>query len=236
MVMAKKQGLWMSAWGYYSLTLLPVLGIIQVGEQAMADRYTYLPSLGPFLVVGIVAAWSLKKVDALSRLSKAPVIFSFAVAVFVPLSMSYLTVQQIGIWKNSITLWDFVIEKAPDRVPFAYYNRGLFFAKIGQYRKAIEDFDRAISLLPLGHSEYYNNRGVSCMNEKLFDKAIEDLDMAIALDPNNYSAHYNLGLAYYLRGRSQLIVGDKEIASEDFQRACNLGNTKGCNALQALGS
>jgi tetratricopeptide (TPR) repeat protein len=235
LVMAKKQELWMSAWGYYVLTLLPVLGFIQVGNQSMADRYTYLPSLGPFLIVGIVAAWVLKKVYALNRLSMGPMIFSFAVVIFVPLSMSYLTIQQIGIWKNSITLWNFVIEKDPDRVPFAFYNRGLFFAKIGQYKKSIEDFDRAISLLPFGHSEYYNNRGVACMNEKLFDKAIEDLQVALVLDPNNNSAYYNLGLAYYRRGSSQLIAGNKELATADFQRSCNMGNKKGCNALKALG-
>jgi protein O-mannosyl-transferase len=236
LLIAKKQELWMSAWSYYALTLLPVLGIIQVGEQAMADRYVYLPSLGPFLIVGIVAAWVLKKVDTLYRLSRGPMIFSFAAVIFLSLSMSYLTVQQIGIWKNSFTLWTFVIDKAPDRVPFAYYNRGLFFAKIGQYRESIEDFDRAIFLLPFGHSEYYNNRGVSRMNEKLFDQAIEDFNVALALDPDNNSAHYNLGLAYYRRGSSLAAAGKKELAGPDLQRACNLGNKKGCSALHALES
>ena len=53
----KRQKLWLSVWGFYIVTLIPVLGILQVGGQSMADRYTYLPSLGPFLVMGLIAAW-----------------------------------------------------------------------------------------------------------------------------------------------------------------------------------
>ena len=53
----------MSVWGYYVVTLLPVLGIVQVGGQAMADRYTYLPGLGPFLIAGLVTAWSWEKAE-----------------------------------------------------------------------------------------------------------------------------------------------------------------------------
>ena len=61
-VLLKKQKLWLSAWVFYVVTLVPVIGIIQVGNQAMADRYTYLPSLGPFLIAGLCAAWIAEKV------------------------------------------------------------------------------------------------------------------------------------------------------------------------------
>jgi len=57
MIFVKKQRLWPAIWGYYVVTLLPVLGIVQVGGQLMADRYTYLPSLGPFLIMGLFTAW-----------------------------------------------------------------------------------------------------------------------------------------------------------------------------------
>jgi hypothetical protein len=57
----KRQKLWMSVWGYYVVTLVPVLGIVQVGGQAMADRYTYLPGTGPFLIVGLAIAWGWGK-------------------------------------------------------------------------------------------------------------------------------------------------------------------------------
>jgi hypothetical protein len=65
--LARKQKLWLSVWVYYVITLLPVLGIVQVGRQAMADRYMYLPSLGPFLMLGLLSAWVSVKVNALVR-------------------------------------------------------------------------------------------------------------------------------------------------------------------------
>src|SRR5208337_114159 len=62
-ILAKKQKLWLTVWGIYVVTLLPVLGIVQVGNQSMADRYMYLPSLGPFLIMGLIAAWIWAKVN-----------------------------------------------------------------------------------------------------------------------------------------------------------------------------
>ncbi len=60
-VMVKKQKLWLAVWGYYVITLLPVIGIVQVGDQAMADRYTYLPSISPFLITGLGVVWCFEK-------------------------------------------------------------------------------------------------------------------------------------------------------------------------------
>ena len=56
-----------SVWSYYVITLVPVLGIVQVGQQSMADRSTYLPSLGPFLVVGLVGAWISRRMTSLKK-------------------------------------------------------------------------------------------------------------------------------------------------------------------------
>jgi protein O-mannosyl-transferase len=59
--LSRKQKMYLSAWSFYVVTLVPVLGIVQVGRQSMADRYTYLPSLGPFLVIGLGVAWVLTR-------------------------------------------------------------------------------------------------------------------------------------------------------------------------------
>jgi hypothetical protein len=67
MTLMKKNKLWLSSWAYYIVTLLPVLGIVQVGGQSMADRYTYLPSLGPFLITGLGAAWISGKANILKK-------------------------------------------------------------------------------------------------------------------------------------------------------------------------
>jgi hypothetical protein len=124
----EKQRVWLSAWCYYVITLVPVLGIFQVGSQAMADRYTYLPSLGPFLIVGLAVAWGANKVNSLIKGKVIVRFFSAMVAILVFLSLTYLTFKQIGIWKNSIDLWTYVIEKEPEHA-MAYNNRGEAFEK-----------------------------------------------------------------------------------------------------------
>jgi hypothetical protein len=99
-IMARKQALLPAAWSYYVVTLLPVLGIIQVGGQEMADRYTYLPSLGPFVLVGTGAAWAWEHGQALLRwgaVTRGACLFTAALALGF---LSYATVVQTGIWRN----------------------------------------------------------------------------------------------------------------------------------------
>ena len=159
-----------------------MLGIVQVGGQSMADRYTYLPSLGPFLIMGLLIAWISQRV-ILNRPSQGLKIFSIADAISVPLCLSYLTVKQIGVWKNTIDLWSYVIEHAPMKVPFAYYNRGIAFDRAGQFNKAIEDYDKAIALFP-SDFEAYNNRGMAFEKIDQLNRAIEDFGSAIAVNPS----------------------------------------------------
>jgi hypothetical protein len=115
---AKKRGLLLSTWSYYIVTLVPVLGIVQVGGQEMADRYTYLPGLGPFLAAGMGAAWIWEKGRALARWNLFVTRISLVMAALAIGFLSYTTVKQISIWKNGFVLWNYEIEKAP-QVPRA---------------------------------------------------------------------------------------------------------------------
>jgi Tfp pilus assembly protein PilF len=214
---AKKQRLWLSVWSYYVITLIPVIGIVQVGRQAMADRYTYLPSIGPFLVIGLGVAWVSRKVNILTRWGLIIKPLSAAVAIFVFFFMSYLTSRQIGIWNNSIQLWSYVIEKHPERVHLVYYFRGLAFLNTDQVDKAIEDFDTAIALDPY-FSEAFLNRGSAFEKIRKFDKAIENFDKAIALRPS-YEAYFNRGITFEKMG-----LLDKAIA--DYDKAISLNPSR----------
>jgi len=95
-------------WAYYVVTLLPVLGIIRVGEQAAADRYTYLPSLGPFLLVGLAAAYIWKRLNIKLHFSTymRPCIMILPALIMGLLAV--VTVKQIGIWKDSLT-WNHML-------------------------------------------------------------------------------------------------------------------------------
>ncbi len=211
---ARKERLWLSLWAYYVVTLIPVIGIIQVGLQSMADRYSYLPSLGPFLLVGLATAWSWSRVNALKRRRTIVTLLGISIFALLSAAVIYLTFDQIGIWKDSMTLWNYVIEKEPESVPVAYNNRGLAFEKVGMFDKAIKDYDKAIALNP-SYTEPYNNRGILFENMGRFDEAIEEFDKAITLDPSYSLAYNNRGVVFYNMGRF-------DEAMEDFDKAIAL--------------
>jgi hypothetical protein len=223
-VRAKEEKLWSAAWCYYLITLLPVLGVtVQAGTQFMADRYTYLPSLGPFLVAGLGAAWLTGKALAVKHRSAAPILFAGAAALIVFASMSYATVRQIGIWKSGIDLWSYVIEKEPERVPIAYVNRGtLLFQEMGQLDRAVADFDKAIALNPSNLRVYVNpsyyhaaylNRGLVFERKGLLQRAMEDMDNALALHPDYFDAYFSRAQLFEKTGQVDKAIADYERAT-----------------------
>ena len=199
-VLSKKTKLWLTIWCYYVVTLLPVIGIVQVGGQSMADRYTYLPGLALFLIIGLAVAWAAGKVRALNRRSPLAKVLSATVAILAFISLCYLTSRQIGIWKDSFVLWNYVIEKEPERAPVAYNSRGIAFETKGQFDKAIKDYDKAIALSP-SYYEAFFNRGTAFETKGQLDKAIVDYDKAIALNPSYYEAYANRGMIYEKMGQ-----------------------------------
>jgi tetratricopeptide (TPR) repeat protein len=209
----KGKQIWSAVWTYYVITLLPVLGIVRIGAQAAADRYTYLPSLGPFLLVGLSAAllWErvyIKKHDLMLRKS---FILIPLVLILVPLCAT--TVKQIKIWKDGITLWNTELKLFPDS-SVAHKNRGVAQDNIGNYRKAIEDYSKAIKLNPL-YAEAYVNRGIVYAKSGRYQEAIENFNMAIMINPKAIFAFYNRGL-YYKR------LGEYQGAIKDFDTAIGL--------------
>jgi protein O-mannosyl-transferase len=204
-VVLVKKKLWLSAWAYYGVTLVPVIGIIQVGNQSMADRYTYLPSLGPFLVAGLCIAWISEKLIGRKKYNDITRLFSLSVFFALIVSLSYLTINQIVVWKNSVSLWTYVIDNDRAKDPFAYDYRGMVFYKAGLLDKAIDDFDEAIALDPQYAKAYYN-RGSVFDDKGEFDMAIADYKMTIALDPLYYEAYYYLDQALKKVGRSNEVA------------------------------
>jgi tetratricopeptide (TPR) repeat protein len=241
----KKRPFWTVAWAYYVATLLPVLGILQVGAQSMADRYTYLPSLGPFLVAGGVVAWisSKGKAETKGRDIGRKMIIIIICLVFA--GMTYGTVRQIGIWKSGVDLWGRVIELEGEGAPMAYFYRGRAFEKRGQLDKALEDYTRAITIYP-SYVEAYGDRGTIFEKMGLTQRALEDYDRAIDLNPSYYLAYNNKGTlygkagsygeaiafinkaiainpgfsdAYFNRGVTLVFMGQYADALQDFNRA-----------------
>ena len=232
-VFVKKQRILLTVWVYYIVSLIPVLGIVQVGKQAMADRYTYLPGLGQFLIIGLIAAWGSAKAGAVKRWGLVLRLLSAVMALSVFISISHLTIEQISIWKNTLSLWSYVIEKEPERVPIAYMNRGKVYYQMGQLNKAMEDYDKAVTLKPFDPN-YYHNRGLIFAEMRQFDKAIADYDHALALDQRGAENFVGRPFCFLARGLAYLAIGQRGRAVTDLKKACELGNNIGCNELQVL--
>ena len=221
----RKSKFWMASWVYYCVTLLPVLGLVQVGVQATADRYTYLPSIGPSLMMSVALALTYEKMER-ARTYRVVLTAAAGVAAIVLLCiLSVLTVRQIGIWRNSITLWTCAIDNSPKGMQAAqghqgvflgvlYRNRAVAYIERGEYEKALEDLNKAIELYP-GKAEFYSNRGLIHLRTQKYDDALADLDTAIELDPSQPISFANRGTAYHIKGRD-------DRALEDFTKAIAL--------------
>jgi Flp pilus assembly protein TadD len=206
-VLARKQKLWLSVWGYYVVTLIPVLGIVQVGGQSMADRYAYLPSLGLFLIAGLGAGWIAAIVSTGKKqrwIIRGPGIF---IALFLVASLSSLTVRQIAVWRDSFSLWTSVIEKGSEKIPMAYVNRGAAFQKTGLLDKAVADYETALDLDPTDAKAYLSLGAVLEQMGRL-DRAREAVEKAIALNPSSHEAFRNRGVLLEKMDRFDEAIAD----------------------------
>jgi tetratricopeptide (TPR) repeat protein len=222
----RKQKIWMSVWSYYCITLIPVLGIVQVGEQAMADRYTYLPSLGPFLAIGILAAIVYERVSSLKRWEKMARTAGLIITMTFIASASYATIKQIGVWRDSIVFWNYVIDKEPS-ASLAHNNLGDAYISNGRFDMAIEQLRTALSLKP-NYPEAYNNLGLAYTSMGQFDRGIEHYQQALQLNPKFALAQYNLGNAYLSKGQFDLAIEHFQtslrLQPNDAEAHNNLGN------------
>jgi tetratricopeptide (TPR) repeat protein len=192
-------------WLWFTVTLTPVIGFVQVGDQAMADRYTYVPLIGLF----IMAAWFVPELVKKWRYCKQAL---FVLSALILAALSISTWKQAGYWRNSLTLYDHTLE-VTGRNPLIYYNRGTTHFELGNYREAISDFDKAIEIDP----EYPAcvNRGLAYDAIADYPKAIENLSMAISMNPG-------LAWGYVSRGEVYGELGDYRKAVSDFERAVEI--------------
>ena len=145
---------------WYAITILPVIGIIPVGDP-MADRYIYLPSIG----ITIMLVWGVPSLIKSEEICKKILVPTGIAALAI---LAVLTWQQCGYWKNSITIFTHTLQVTKNNF-FAHNQRGADYDKLGQYQLAIEDYNEAIRLKP-DLALAYNNRGLAYLaqgNKKL---------------------------------------------------------------------
>ena len=141
-------------WLWYAGTLIPVIGFVQVGRQALADRYTYVPLIGLF----VMAAWGIPELARWWRHRKKVLIVFSALTISCCFIIAW---NQVGYWRNSLTLYDHALSVTDDN-DVIYYNRGNAYMALGDRERAIRDYDKAIGIDPK-LPEPYCNRGNAYM-------------------------------------------------------------------------
>jgi tetratricopeptide (TPR) repeat protein len=208
-VMAKRLPYLFVGWMWYSITLLPVIGIIQVSlttPYSMADRYHYLPSIG----IAVMLAWSIPLLFKHKDIRRK-ILFPAAIAALS--IMAVFTWQQCGYWKNSIELFSHALQITKDNAIIYNYLGKTLLAE-GKPQEAIDHYNKAIRLKP--DNDYgYINRGIAYAELGQYQMAIEDYNKAIRLKPNNNEASE----AYNNRGNVYVKLGQHQRALEDFNKA-----------------
>jgi hypothetical protein len=209
----KKQKYLFVGWFWYLGTLIPVIGLVQAGSQGMADRYTYLPSIG--IAVGL--AWGI---PLLFRREYTHRKILFPVAIAVLIIMTFLTWHQCGYWKNSIELFNHALQATKHNV-WAHNNLGLALLNEGKIEEAINHYNKAVSMKN-DDADIYYNRGLAYLKRHKYQPAIEDFNKAVELKPDYILAYNNRAAIYFNQGNN-------EPGCRDAQKACALGV---CKALE----
>jgi Flp pilus assembly protein TadD len=227
-------------WLWYLGTLVPVIGLIQVGSQAMADRYTYVPLIGVFVAL----VWGVG--DLLERW-RCPVPLTAAFAGLLLGACMLCTWLQVTHWQNNITLWQHALDVTGDnwmaqeslgvtlakqgdvaaarghlveavrlspRLPSAHFNLATVLERLGDGAGAQRQYEETLSLDPQ-HAKAHHNLGVLLWSRGQLEEAAGHYVEAVRLDPTHAGAQHNLGVVRWAQGR-------REEAAACFRRAVEL--------------
>ena len=179
-----------TGWFWYLGMLVPAIGLVQVGMQSTADRYTYLPLIGAFILL----AWGAGEMFKRWRLP-TPAIWCFAMLVLAACMLR--TMDQLQYWKTSETLFRHAVTVTKGN-SIAYYNLGEYYFNTGRLDEAIDSYRQAIRIRP-GYDDALNNLGAALAARGELDEAVARIRDSIHYCPDKADAFYNLGNVFIMQ-------------------------------------
>jgi protein O-mannosyl-transferase len=211
----------LAGWLWFLGTLVPVIGIVQVGGQAMADRYAYIPLIGIF----VAATWGIADVIRTLRMPRPWPIAGAGVAV---VALCWLTSRQVGYWNDSYALWSHTLAVTPDN-PVAENQMGMALISLNREPEAMQDFQKAIALGSHDPTNYLNLAAYLVKHGRQKD-AIPVLETALRMPEDQEDAvltHLNLGFAY-------TSIGDYDAARGHYRAALELDRNRVLESVQRM--
>jgi protein O-mannosyl-transferase len=191
--LARHRGYLLAGWLWYLVTLLPVIGIVQVGSQAHADRYTYIPYIGLFLAICWAAADIMTHRPAMRR----PIAIA---ASAVLLLLGILTWRETGFWKDSVTLFGRSVAVTRDNYVMTA-NLGMALAAQGDIDGALVQLKESLRVRP-NACRTLDAMGTLLAQQGKYREALDEYLRAIDADPEQYSPQYNAGVTLLRLGQA----------------------------------
>ena len=205
-------------WLWFVGTLVPVIGLVQVGGQTMADRYFYIPSVGLFIAI----VFGVANIAETPRVARS---LSVATIAAVLLVLATLTNAQVHRWRDSTTLFQHTLAVTPPNLPIEY-NLAHVLGEQGRYDEAAAHFQNALQVKP----DFFDgllNMGVTRAQQGQTAEAIEYYQRAVAVQPNSAKAHAELGVALAKQNRTEAALDElskaSDLAPNDADVHTNLG-------------
>ena len=195
-------------WLWFLGTLVPVIGLVQVGGQAMADRYTYFSAIGIFVLIAYGA-------EARCRRPKART-FLAALSLLALVGLSLVTARQVHFWQGSLSLYQRMIDTTQGRSATAYNVLGTALDRQGRYAEAEQAFGKALALRPDFLVAHFNLANLMAAQDRVAE-AQRHYEQALAIDPNDALTHNNMA-------RMLLKNGQINPALSHFRRAVALSS------------
>jgi tetratricopeptide (TPR) repeat protein len=212
-------------WLWFLGTLIPVIGLVQVGAQAMADRFAYVPLIGILIMLVWGAAEVLEKTPA-RRLVAGLLAVGALVGCFVVSS------HQLRFWENSFALFTRALA-VTEQNPVAHYNLGYAYSLQGKTKDAAFHYREALRFSP-SYNNARNNLAATLLSEGKVDEAIQQFHEMLRFDPRNSLAHYNTGALLSQQGKQDEALKEYRTALDLDPNNAEAHNNVG-NALMRMG-